>query len=292
MLKSKTISFTVPVEYNNKTLKEFLRNHCNITSRTLTKLKKVDLGITRNEKLIKTIDIVNYGDVIKIKLPADINEIVPIKGNLDIKYEDDYILVVNKPPFMPVHPTKKHQRDTLANIIVYYMLSKNENYTFRCLNRLDRNTSGLVVIAKDRYSANFLQNNLDKTYYAICEGNLNGRDTIKSNIKVEDGSSIKRFVSKDGDLAITNYETLFCKNNHTLLKINLETGRTHQIRCHMSSIGFPLAGDDLYGGHQNLINRQALHCKSISFIHPISKKSIIINSELPIDMNKIFEENR
>ena len=199
-------------------------------------------------------------------------------------FEDEYIIVVNKPPLMPVHPTKIHQVDTLANIISYYMNSKGENYTFRAINRLDRDTSGCVLMAKDRVCANSLPDTVQKEYVAVCEGKIHSSGTVDRPIKVMEGRSIQRVVSDDGQRAVTHYfPILFC-NGHTLTKFILETGRTHQIRCHMSSIGHPLSGDDMYGGSLEHISRQALHCYKVTFTHPITNEYIEVVADLPRDI--------
>ncbi len=288
--REKTITFIVSDEFDNTDANTFLRKHCGLSARTLSKLKRTNLGITRNGELLKTIDKVFSGDVIELALPDDKNEITPIKGELNILFEDDYILVLDKPPLMPVHPTKIHQEDTLANIVSYYMHTKGENYTFRAINRLDRDTSGCVLLCKDRYTANSMKDSVKKEYVAVCEGEIKSNGTISKGIKVMEGRSIQRVVSDDGALSVTHYYPLMYKNNHTLTRFILETGRTHQIRCHMSSIGHPLAGDDMYGGKLDFITRQALHCHKICFVHPITKENIEIISSLPEDMCRILEE--
>lgn len=279
--------FTVPKEYDGVICKEFLKKHCKISSRLITKLVRTENGITRDGKLIRTIDSVNFGDKIEINLPSDNNEIEPVSGELDIKFEDKHILVVNKPPNMPVHPTKNHQRDTLANIVRYYALSKGEDYTFRAINRIDRDTSGLVLIAKDRFTANGLKG-LYKEYTAVCQGNIVEDGTVDKNIRLKPDSKMVREVNKDGARAVTHYYVLARNKEYSLVRCILETGRTHQIRCHMSYLGYPLAGDDLYGGELDKISRQALHCSYLKFIHPVTKQTIEIMSELPEDMNSLL----
>ena len=160
--REKTIQFVVPNNYDKIDAKTFLRKHCGISARTLSKLKRTNLGISRNNELLKTTDLLNTGDVVVLAMPDDVNEITPIKGELDILFEDAYIMVVNKPPLMPVHPTKIHQEDTLANIVSYYMQQKGEYYTFRAINRLDRDTSGCLLLAKDRFCANALPKTVSK----------------------------------------------------------------------------------------------------------------------------------
>lgn len=280
---SNILKFTVPTEYDNRLCKDFLKNHCNVSSRLITKLVRTEMGITRNDKLIRTIDKVFKDDVIVVNLPEDNNDIIPVKGELDIVYEDKYLLIVNKPPLVPVHPTKNHQTDTLANIVRYYSLNKNENYTFRAINRIDRDTSGLVVIAKDRFTSSGLKS-LYKEYTAVCCGNIVKNGTVNKNIMLKQGSKMVREVNEKGQKAVTHYEILEKNSKYTVVRCILETGRTHQIRCHMSYLGYPLAGDDLYGGSLIDIQRQALHCSKVKFIHPITGESIGIASALPDDI--------
>ncbi|MDP4120318.1 MAG: RluA family pseudouridine synthase [Bacillota bacterium] len=283
-MERKQIEFIVPESFNNKDLKTFLKSYCKVSARMITRLVREENGITCNGKLIRTIDNVRSGDIIFLNLPKDENAIEPVYYPLDIVFEDDTLLVLNKPPHMPVHPTKIHQRDTLANAVVYHMKQNNELYKIRVINRLDRDTTGLVVIAKDRYSANFISKKIEKTYFALCEGVLKGSGTIDAPIRVKTGHTIQREVHENGERSITHYKVLKTNEDLTLLEIKLETGRTHQIRTHFSSIGHPLAGDDMYGGHLDKIKRQALHCGEISFIHPKNREIIILKAEIPDDM--------
>ncbi len=289
--REKLIEFVVPESCTSIDARTFLRKYCMISARTLSKLKRTNLGITRNGELLKTTDILTAGEKVVLAMPDDINEITQTQGELDILFEDDYILLVNKPPSMPVHPTKIHQLDTLANIVCYYMNKKDEHYTFRAINRLDRDTSGCLLIAKDRYCANILSGTLKKEYIAACEGEILQNGTIDRPIKVMEGRSIQRVVSIDGAPSVTHYYPVLSQSNHTLVRFVLETGRTHQIRCHMSSIGHPLAGDDMYGGSLDLISRQALHCHKMSFEHPITKKNIEVVCSIPADIASIFDSD-
>lgn len=280
--------FTVPKEYDGVVCKEFLKKYCKISSRLITKLVRTEKGITKDGKLIRTIDSVHFGDTIEIKLPNDNNEIEPVSGELDIKFEDKHILIVNKPPNMPVHPTKNHQRDTLANIVRYYALSKGEDYTFRAINRIDRDTSGLVLIAKDRFTASGLKG-VYKEYTAVCQGNIVEDGTVDKNIRLRPDSKMVREVNSEGARAVTHYFVLSRNKEYSLVRCILETGRTHQIRCHMSYLGHPLAGDDLYGGSRDNISRQALHCSYLRFIHPVTKQTIEIKSQMPDDMKSLIK---
>lgn len=283
------ISFTVGKNDDGKLLKVFLKSTCGVSTRTFTKLKKIPLGITRKGQLIKADEKVFAGDEIVLKQVSEDNNIIPVKGSLDIVYEDSHIIIINKPASTPVHPTKIHQENTLANFLRYYSLEKGEDYTFRAVNRLDKDTSGLVLIAKDRHSAGILQKqDIYKEYIAVCTGITPEKGTIDKPIKKSENSTMLRIISDDGDKAVTHFERIGCFDNLSLVKLWLETGRTHQIRCHMSSIGHPLEGDDLYGGSLEKIERQALHCAKMKFFHPIGGKVMELCCDIPEDMKKII----
>lgn len=288
-LEKGNISFSVGKENSGQLLKTFLRRSCKVSSRTFTKLKKIPLGITRNGLLIRADEKVYEGDVIVLKQMSEENNIIPVKGDIDILFEDSYIIVINKPASTPVHPTKIHQENTLANYLRHYSLSKGEDYTFRAVNRLDKDTSGLVLIAKDRHSAGVLQKQeIYKEYYAVCMGIVPDKGIIDKPIKKAEYSTMLRVVSGDGGKAVTHYERIGFGGESSIVKLWLETGRTHQIRCHMSSIGHPLEGDDLYGGSLEKIDRQALHCAKMKFFHPISGENMEICCKMPEDMKKII----
>lgn len=268
--------FIVPKAMDGINAAIFLRKYCAVSARLLTRLKRTENGITRNGELLRSIDTVNAEDVIVLKFPDEEISVEPIEGILDILFENKNILAVNKPPFMPVHPVHDHIFDTLANIVAYHQLKKGESYTFRAVNRLDRNTSGIVIIAKDRLTASILPNTVKKKYTAICEGELFGSGTIDAPLALKDGHTICREVRSDGVRAVTHWKSLAVKGNHTMLELVLETGRTHQIRAHMAYIGHPLAGDDMYGGHLDIFDRQCLHCSQAELEDPYSGEKIVI----------------
>lgn len=278
--------FTVTSVDDSISLKSFLRRKCGLSARSMTVIKYGGGSITCDKKELRAHDIVHESDMIKVQLLREQCDIEPIKGKLDILYEDNYLLIVNKPANMPVHPTKRHQLDTLANIVSFYQQSRGESYTFRALNRLDKDTSGCVILSKDRIAYRLVFPTIQKTYYAICEGVITESGTIDMPIGSADESRIKRCVRDDGDPSVTHYEPVASDGKHTLCRVWLETGRTHQIRCHMSAIGHPLAGDTMYGGCDDLIQRQALHCQSVTLCHPVSGKSIHVETPLP----KVFSE--
>lgn len=287
-MSSNQLVFTVPEDCDGMKARTFLRKRCGVSARIITLLKREKDGILKDNKILRTVDIVNSGDKIILKLPEDKNEIAPVKGDLKILYEDDYIIAIDKPAGMPVHPTKVHQLDTLANILKYFQNERGESYTFRAVNRLDKDTSGIVLIAKDKYTATALQSNVNKTYLAVCEGVISDSGTIDEPIRLLEGHTVQRTTAPDGKHAVTHYKPIQSDEKHTLLSITLETGRTHQIRCHLASIGHPLAGDDMYGGSLEYIKRQALHCNGVSFVHPIKGEQIVIESKLPEDIDKII----
>ncbi|MBQ8001076.1 MAG: RluA family pseudouridine synthase [Ruminococcus sp.] len=286
------LTFIVTDEYNSTKAGRYLRTVARLSARTLAILKRTEGGLTVNGKLLRTIDTVYAGDVIEMNLPSENSEtITPVQGELDILYEDEYILIVNKPAFMPVHPTKVHQTDTLANIVSYKYKDIGYDFVFRAVNRLDANTTGAVVIAKDRHTASLMQStDITKHYIAICHGNIREKGTINAPIALRTDSKIVRCVSTYGQCAITHYDILSELFDATVLDVVIETGRTHQIRCHMSHIGHPLLGDDLYGGSKKLINRHALHCKTITFLHPFSNKEVFVDAPVPEDMNTLISK--
>lgn len=284
------MKFVVNAGYDGITVQSFLRKYCDVSARLLTKLKRTENGITANGEHIRSIDILHGGDVVELKMPNDENYIVPVNIPLDIKYEDSELIVFNKPPFMPVHPVRDHQLDTLANGAVYYSQSKGENYTFRVINRLDKDTSGLVLTAKNSYSASSVAKTVDKTYFALCEGELYGSGTINAPLRLKEGYTIQREAGNGGVKAVTHWKALCICHNHTYLELKLETGRTHQIRAHMASVGHPLAGDDMYGGSRKYFDRQCLDCGIIEFIHPVTGKKITV-SKKPENWLEILNKN-
>lgn len=279
-MERRVFTFTVPSELDGASLKGFLKSFCKVSARTLAKSKRTDNGLQINGSTVFSTAIVHSGDTVTLILPEDKNEITPYDGKLSVLFENERFIVLDKPAGIAVHPVKTYQTDTLANRLRAYMLKKDEDCAFRAVNRLDKDTSGIVTVAKDRYTAASLGSKIRKTYFAICEGRIEQEGTINAPLGLKDGSKIVREVRNDGLNAVTHYAPLKIKNDHTLLKVWLETGRTHQIRCHMAYIGHPLAGDDLYGGSRRLISRQALHCAEIVVNDGVEIK---ISSPLPKD---------
>lgn len=279
------IELKISSKDNGRQIRDFLRDF-GVSSALLTKLKNTENGITKNGEFARTIDKIFTGDTIKIsienkgKMPEKL-----ITDDVKPVYSDEDILVLNKPAFMPVHESRNHRGDTLANAAACYM---DSDTAFRAVYRLDRDTSGLVLIAKNELAACKLAGKIHKDYYAVCNGVLKGKGTIDLPIRRVCESIIERGVFDDGEKAVTHWEAISNKSNTTLLKINLETGRTHQIRVHFAHLGYPLLGDTLYGGNTDLIKRQALHCKTIYFTHPITNKEMAIECDFPNDFKGLI----
>ena len=285
------LKFSVEEKHDNMQAKRYLKQVHGLSTRLITRLKNTPDGILMDGKLLRAVDFVKAGAVITVNLPDEQSEYIePIAGKLDILYEDSFILAVNKPPFMPVHPVKQHQTDTLANVVVYYARQRGESYVFRAHNRLDRDTSGIVLIAKDKFTINKLKNGVKKTYTALVHGKIDHGGTIAKPIGLLDDSKMVRHVLSEGTPAITHYAPIAFNEQATLLKLQLETGKTHQIRCHMSSMGHPLVGDDLYGGKREFINRQALHCGTVEFTHPVTSEIITVTAPLPNDIENAVKQ--
>lgn len=256
--------------------------------RLITKIKLNREDISRNGLHIRMVDRLYTGDILKITL----REETLVKPNFEVFvpviYEDSDIIVYNKPPFMPVHPSSGHQLDTLANVFCGRMQELKISAVFHPINRLDRDTSGLCVVAKNALSAGIMNKGMDKVYTAVvCGEVIPPKGRIEAPIKRETDSMIKRCVGEGGQFAATNYEVIHKMNNYTLVRIILETGRTHQIRVHFAHIGNPLAGDSLYGGDMSDIQRQALCCTNVSFNHPITGKPVNLSIDIQEDMHKL-----
>lgn len=276
---------------NYKTVNDVLNNEFLISSRLCLKLIK-NKKVTVNNTICDTRNLININDIICVNLDGeeDSSNIVPKEINLDIVYEDEWLLIVNKSAGIAVHPSQLHYKDSLSNGIKYYFDTIGLKKKIRPVNRLDRNTSGLVVFAKCEYIQECLIKQMEnkhfkKEYLALVSGKLDKqKGTINLPIARKENSIIERCISENGQKSITHYEVLKGFEDYSLVKCYLETGRTHQIRVHMKAIGHPLLGDNLYGGKTDLILRQALHCSHLEFMHPITKIVINLNAALPKDM--------
>ena len=286
----KTIEIIIDERLSNRDIKNILFEHLGFSQRLVTRLKQTD-GIRLNGEHATVRKKVILGDILTVTMNDEKNEnIVPNNIPIDIVYEDDDILIVNKPKDMPTHPSHGHYENTLANALVYRY--RNENFVFRAITRLDKDTTGLVLLAKNPYAANNLCNQIrdrkiKKEYLAICCGQLPQKEGfVDAAIRRENESVIKRVVSADGQYATTGYCVLEYKNGLSLVKLFPETGRTHQIRVHMSYLGTPLYGDFIYG-EEILGERTRLHCHALEFVHPVSDKKMYLSCPMPDDFDII-----
>lgn len=285
------------VKENNKTIKQILRENLFISDKLLSFLKKNSLILCNNQKIINLNFLSKPNDIIKVDLnfEEDNSNIVPTKMDLNIIYEDEALLILNKPAGIPVHPSMLHYTNSLSNGVRYYFDSINLKKKIRPVNRLDRNTSGIVIFAKNQYIQECLIHQMQtkefkKIYLAVVEGHLDKLEgTIDAPIARKENSIIERCVNENGEKAVTHYKVLkqSFERNYDLIECLLETGRTHQIRVHFSYIGHPLIGDTLYGNDSKYINRQSLHAYKIEFIHPISHKLMQLTADVPDDMMKM-----
>lgn len=289
------LSYQIDKDEHYDNVLHVLKEQFLLSDRLITKLKKAN-KIYLNDLQTYTKKSLTVGDTVSVLIDfeEDNSNIVASNIPLNIIYEDDYLLVLNKPANIAIHPSILHFDNSLSNGVKFYFDKLGLKKKIRIVNRLDRNTSGIVILAKNEYIQECLikqmkTNEFKKEYLAIAKGILESKSgTLNFPIARKEGSIIERTVSSDGDSAITHYDVVKEFNNLSLVHIVLETGRTHQIRVHFSHIGHPILGDTLYGSPSKLINRQALHSYKLTFIHPVTKKELILESSLPNDIKNII----
>lgn len=277
------------------TVLDFLRKK-GFSRHILSSMKADKEALTRNGQRIGGREQLLAGDHFRVRLleTVDSDGIIPVSMPLSILYEDEDILVINKPADMPVHPSIGNYTNTLANGVAAYLDAKDEHSPFRCINRLDRDTSGALILAKNAFSAAVLSTQMRnrqirRTYLAVVEGITPPNGTISAPISRVDDSVIERHVDfLHGEPAVTHYERLEVKNEHSLLEIHLETGRTHQIRVHMGYIGHPLPADYLYHPVYDCFKRQPLHSLQLEFRHPVTDKPMCLLAPVSEDMCNAF----
>ena len=259
----------------------------------LTLLKQTEGGILCNGREVYLSQPLRKGDRMDLFLKEEVpGEIEPVELPFGIVYEDDDLMVVDKPADMPVHPSMKNHDNTLANAAAWYGRTKGDSFVYRCVNRLDRDTTGLLILAKHILSATGLYGQMRareirRTYLAIVKGMIREEGTIDLPVGRKEDSAIERMIDLEhGERAVTHYRPVRQGKDWTLIECRLETGRTHQIRVHMSSFGHPLIGDFLYGSREEQMPRQALHSWKLSFVHPIMGRPMEFVSPLPPDMQK------
>lgn len=276
---------------NGLTVEQFLKKR-GYSHQVLVHLKKTENGILLNYNWAYTRDKVSAGSRLDIRLAEEdaSDQIEPVSLPFEIVYEDEDLMVVNKPKDMPVHPSMNNHDNTLANAVAAYCLEKGERFPYRCINRLDRNTTGLLIIAKHMLSAAVLyaqmrDRKIHRTYLALVTGHLYKPGVIDLPIGRKEGSAIERRIDPEhGERAVTHYTPLQWGDGWTLVQCVLETGRTHQIRVHMAHLGHPLPGDFLYNPDDCTMDRQPLHSWKLSFAHPVTGEAMEFVQELPEDM--------
>ena len=292
------LHFSVGKEWENRTLLEFLKAK-GFSRQNITDIKKTSNGLLVDGRW----EYVNYKlkeqeEVTVVIMEEESSEkIVPVDLPFPVVYEDEDIVVVNKPADMPIHPSLNNYENTLGNAAAYYYAKQNKAFIFRCINRLDRDTTGLTILAKHMVSAGILQSQMverkiKREYLAIVDGRIEeDTGTIDAPIGRKDGSTIERMVDfENGERAVTHYRVLGRKKDATLVALKLETGRTHQIRVHMTHKGHPLLGDFLYNPSDSRMSRQALHAWHLTFTHPITGEEITFEAPISEDMLEYWEK--
>ncbi len=293
------MEFRVDQKHDGVLLRSYLKGTCGISSRLLTQLKKRPDGIILNGNHVTVRHILKAGDILRVAvddhLPQD--AFPPVELSFTILYEDDDLLIVDKPPYMPTHPSAGHNGDTLANGLTWLFAQRGEPFVFRPVSRLDRNTSGIITLAKNQYAAGILckamkARQIKKTYIAVTDGfPPKEQDTVSTGTRRAREFFVLREVCDETEegaaLTVTEYKVLNRFENHAIIELHPLTGRTHQIRVHLSHLGCPIVGDDLYGKLSPLISRHALHASRVELNHPSTGEALVFESPLPEDMKQL-----
>lgn len=294
---SRLLRYQIPAACAGMTVLEYLKS-LGYTRHLLTRLKETPDGLLLNGVKPFGRTILQEGHLLTVKMEEKkcSDQILPVPMDLSILYEDEDLMVINKAADTPIHPSRGNYENTLANGVAWYFKEKGEPFVYRCINRLDRDTTGALILAKHAFSASLLsrqvkERKISRTYLAITEGIVPDSGTITLPIARKRDSAIEREVNlESGEYACTHFERLSSHNGLSLVQLNLDTGRTHQIRVHMKYIGFPLIGDYLYNPNYQYIRRQALHSYQLSFLHPITGKEMLFTAPVPDDFAAVFSQ--
>lgn len=289
------LTYILKKEDEELALRSLLRREFGVSTRFLRKLKDED-RIFLDGKNVKAFEQGKKGQVLEIRMPEETSWFEPEDIPIDILYEDEDLIVVNKQPGLVVHPTNGKPNGTMVNGLAKRMMDREEQYKIRLVNRLDMDTSGICIVAKNSYCQDFFmkqmqKNQVEKAYVAFVNGTLTGAGTVDLPIGRKENDPWRRAVCDDGAPSVTHFRSLSTfEKNYSLVELVLETGRTHQIRVHMSHLGYPLISDHLYGqgeAEHHLIPRQALHAYKISFVHPRTKERMTVEAPMPEDMIRL-----
>jgi 23S rRNA pseudouridine1911/1915/1917 synthase len=294
---NRKLEYVITKSIDGITVQELLKRN-GYSTKVITHVKRTELGLSIEGAKVLTNRILKAGETLNVLIEEEhgSQNIVPTNIPVDIIYEDKDILIINKNADVPIHPSQGNFYNTLANAVAYYYDNKGTSFVYRCINRLDRDTTGLLIVAKNMLSGCILSDmmcnrQIKREYHAIVSGTINESGVIDAPIAREEGSTILRCVdNQNGERAITYFKRLEIKNDFSYISLRLETGRTHQIRVHMKHLGHTLMGDSLYGGDMTMITRQALHSYRLTFLHPITKEPMEFISEIPLDMKMLIED--
>lgn len=295
------MEFLVDQKHDGVLLRSYLKGTCGVSSRLLTQLKKRPEGITVNGNHVTVRYILRAGDLLRVDVDDSVPQeaFPPVELPFTILYEDDDLLIVDKPPNMPTHPSAGHNGDTLANGLTWLFEQRGEPFVFRPVSRLDRNTSGIITLAKNQYAAGILckamkAHQIKKTYLAVTEGfPPKESDTVSTGTRRQKEFFVLREVCDVDDegaaLTVTAYNVRKRYANHALVELHPLTGRTHQIRVHLAYLGCPIVGDDLYGRESELISRHALHATRVELNHPSTGEAMVFESPMPEDLQRLCD---
>ena len=285
---NRVLIYEIAAEHTGMKIGDFLRK-TGYSRHVIIHLKKTENGILLNGEWAYVGQSLKEGDHLEIHIieEGSSEQIVPSELPLDIVYEDEDLLIINKPADMPIHPSINNYDNTLANALMWYYQQKGETFVYRCINRLDRDTTGLLIVAKNMLSGGILSDmskkrEIHREYLAIAEGEVPQEGVIDAPIARKEESVIERCVDFErGDRAVTHYWRLDYRNGYSLVRLKLETGRTHQIRVHMKYLGHPLTGDYLYNPDYRILDHQALHSWKLVFRHPVTGAQMQFKADPP-----------
>lgn len=295
---NRNIDYIIDEDSAGLRVEQFLRRK-RYSGQNLSEIKRMPKSILVNGVHYYMRQELSTGDHLQVRICETQNseKIQPTKLPLDIIYEDEDLLVLNKPAGMPIHPSLNNYTNSIANALAYYFQSQGKPFIFRCCNRLDRDTSGLTIVSKHLVSGSILSDmtkyrEVHREYLAIARGSVTPSEgTIQAPLGRKEGTIIERTVDwEHGEDAVTHYKVVKEANGHSLVSLRLETGRTHQIRIHMKYLGYPLIGDYLYNPDMEYMTRQALHSHHMEFTHPITGEHMSFTAPLPEDMARVMQE--